>query len=178
MPCGRVFPNRIFWKHCSRGSPPPPSSPIDTPMPREALDWIEINSIQSETEAIYKTNGLCTVDPKMGILFRNGRVVWGSSDVAERERSPRYWSHVSKPKDHLDAAILLHHMHGDNYFHFFLYVMSKIWLIEDFGLPKSVPFLINENAARTRFFRQAMELGAFQGRQVIVQKKTRCYFCR
>lgn len=140
-------------------------------LPAQARSWLSGRINERETEGLYKTLSSCTVEPKCGILFHNGRVIWGSSDTPERERSPRVLPHVlGKSAKHLDNAILLHHTHGDNYFHFVLYVLSKVWLIEKHGLSAEIPFLINEKTACTRFFRDAVDAGAFRGRKVIVQK--------
>lgn len=141
-----------------------------------------------EVEAVYRIRKPCTIDPKMGILFVDGRIAWGSSDLPSRERNPRFLSHIGKPARTLPAAILLHHFHGDNYFHFFLYVLNKACVADTLKLPEEIPFLVPEKTAATPFFKQAQQLGVFGARKVIVQgrKQTfqvaeayvvRAYFC-
>lgn len=167
----------------------PFSFEIDAPMPDQALEWAADRKGICETEGLYQALAPCTADPRIGVLFHNGRVVWGTSDLPERERSPLFLPHRKTPDRTLPQAILLHHVYGDNYFHFFMYIMNKVWLVEQQGLPKTVPFLVNEISANTPFFRQAQEMGAFFGREVVVQKRREIiridkaylslpYFCR
>lgn len=148
-----------------------PDVAIQTPLPVQAVEGLADYMGQAQTCALFKTNSACTVDPKMGILFDNGRVVWGSTDVPERERSPHFFKHLTKAGKQLPSGILLHHLHGDNYFHFMVYVMSKVWLAEQASLAKEIPFIANTAIAGTRFFQKALELGVFQGRAVLVQPK-------
>lgn len=152
---------------------------------REFLnEWRKVEDI----EAIYKVKEPCTVDPKMGILFKKGKVIWGSSDQPSRERSPHFFAHLGSSRRRLPSAILLHHVHGDNYFHFFLYVMNRVRLANLLALPMDIPFLVPARTAGTSWFSQAEELGAFGGRPVVVQGKreviavdqpylVRSYFC-
>lgn len=162
---------------------------IDAPMPDQALEWAAERKGICETEGLYQALAPCTVDPRIGVLFHNGRVLWGTSDLPERERSPLFLPHRKLPERKLPNAILLHHVYGDNYFHFFMYIMNKVWLVEQHGLPKSIPFLINEISANRPFFQQAQEIGAFFGRDILVQKRNEIiqvdeaylslpYFCR
>jgi hypothetical protein len=148
---------------------PPYADPGPAFLPDQAREFLERWSRVSDREAILRLNVPCTVDPKMGILFVRGRVLWGSSDIPDRERNPRFFSHLRQVKRRLPAAILLHHFHGDNYFHFFLYVLSKACVAEMHGLPEDIPFLVPEKTAGTSFFRQALDLGVFGSRKVIVQ---------
>ncbi|WP_417688649.1 glycosyltransferase family 61 protein [Roseibium sp.] len=138
-------------------------------LPDQARSFLHRWSHESDREAILKLNVPCTVDPKMGILFVGGRVLWGSSDLPERERNPRFLAHLKTPQRRLTSAILLHHFHGDNYCHFFLYVAAKVCVADAFGLPADIPFLVPEKTAATRFFKQAQDLGFFGEREVIVQ---------
>jgi len=138
-------------------------------MSTEARLWLENWNDQPEQETLYETNAACTVDPKFGLLFNRGKVIWGTSDKPDRERNPRFFIHLGRSTQKLPSAILLHHLHGDNYFHFINRIMSKLYVVEIAGLDKEVPLLINQKAAETPFFRQAQDLGVFEGRQVIVQ---------
>lgn len=139
------------------------------PMPEQARAWAEERKGATEREGLYKALAPCSVDPKIGVLFHQGRVIWKTSDLPERERSPLFFAHRKSPSRQLPEAIVLHHVFGGNYFHFFMFIMNKVWLVEQFGLPRSIPFLVNASSANTPFFRQAQELGAFFGRDVVVQ---------
>lgn len=158
-------------------------------LPDQARDFLAEWRKTQDVEALYSVRQPCTVDPKMGILFHEGRVLWGSSDQPLRERSPRFLSHLKSGHRTLASAILLHHVHGDNYFHFLLYVMSRVELVDRLGLPKDIPFLVPERTAATSFFKRAKELGAFGAREIVVQGKkevvhvekpylVRAFFCQ
>ena len=158
-------------------------------LPVQAREFLVEWRKTQDVEALYSVGQPCTVDPKMGILFHKGRVLWGSSDQPLRERSPRFFSHLKLGQRALRSAILLHHVHGDNYFHFLLYVMSRVELAERLGLPDDIPFLVPERTASTSFFKRAHELGAFGSREVVVQGKrevmlvekpylVRAFFCQ
>ncbi|WP_208999326.1 glycosyltransferase family 61 protein [Roseibium sediminis] len=158
-------------------------------LPDQARDFLAEWRKTQDIEALYRVSEPCTVDPKMGILFHKGRVLWGSSDQPLRERSPRFLSHLKSGHRTLASAILLHHVHGDNYFHFLLYVMSRVELVERLGLPTDIPFLVPERTAETAFFKRAQELGAFGAREIVVQGKrevvlvespylVRAFFCQ
>lgn len=140
-------------------------------LPDQARQYLADRRGKTEEEAVYRLSVPVTVDPKMGILFHRGRVLWGSSDQPERERNPRFFSHLRKPGRVLSEAVLLHHVHGDNYFHFFLYVLSKAAVAEFAGIPDTIPLLVPEGTARTGFFKRAVEAGVFGKRQLIVQGK-------
>lgn len=145
---------------------------LQSPMPQQAVEGLRRSSQTPAQEILYKTTLPCTVDPKLGLLFHKGRVVWGSSCVVERERSPSFFKHLTDPKKHLPSAILLHHLHGDNYYHFIVYIMSKLWLAGQAHIHQSVPFVINEAITNTKFFKRAVELGVFGGRDLIIQGKS------
>ncbi|WP_417668236.1 glycosyltransferase family 61 protein [Roseibium sp.] len=148
---------------------PPVLDPGPAECPAQAQSFLERWATEEDREEIRKLVVPCTVDPKMGILFVNGKVLWGSSDLPERERNPRFFAHLKTPRRRLPSAILLHHFHGDNYCHFFLYVATKACVAERHGLPDDIPFLVPAKTAETAFFKQAQDLGLFGNRQVIVQ---------
>ncbi|MTI44707.1 uncharacterized protein DUF563 [Roseibium hamelinense] len=150
-------------------------SPYDVewpkPLPAQAVEFLHSWSKLSDREAVYRVTGPCTLDPKMGIIFKQGRVVWGSSDRSQTEKNPSFLKHLQKPALCLPKAISLHHFHGDNYFHFFLYVLSKLHSAEHLGICPSAPVIVSEKTGATSFFKEAEALGLFGGRQVVRQKR-------
>jgi hypothetical protein len=128
---------------------------------------------EDDFESIRRITRPTTIDPEMGIVFVGSHIVWGTSDMPARERAARFLSHLRanmvRPARRLDRAILLHHVFGANYFHFFAYVVGKAYVAEKHGLPIDIPFLVPEHTARTRFFREASELGLFGRRPVVIQ---------
>lgn len=140
-----------------------------TPMPAQALDWLAVHGARTEQQGVLRLTRPVTVDPKMGLLFAGGRIIWRSSDTPDRERGPDFIGHLLSPQRRLPAAILLHHVHGDNYFHFFFFVLSKVVVAEAAGLDPSIPFLVDARTASTPWFQQAQALGVFGSRPLIVQ---------
>ncbi|GGB61064.1 hypothetical protein GCM10011316_36340 [Roseibium aquae] len=143
--------------------------PLPSAFPEQARSFVARAGLEKNAERVYRTTVPCTIDPKMGILFAGSKVVWGSSDIPDRERGPSFHRHLSRPSLTLPAGILLHHFHSDNYFHFIFYVLTKVHLAEKAGLPADVPFVLPEKTAGTVFFRQARDLGVFGKREVVVQ---------
>lgn len=154
-----------------RDTRPPYDFGLPDPLPAQARDFLQGWRTRSDLEAIYRLTVPCTIDPKMGIIFAGKRVVWGSSDQPGRERNPRYFSHLKRPHRRLKQAISLHHIHGDNYCHFYLYVVNRALASQKADLPPDIPFLVGEVTARTSAFRQAVDLGLFGEREVIVQSR-------
>ncbi|MBD1548315.1 glycosyltransferase family 61 protein [Roseibium aggregatum] len=154
---------------------PPYSDPGPAIMPEQAHEGLADRAEAEDEEAVFRVKVPCTVDPKMGLLFVNGRVVWGSTDNHVRERNPKYLTHMMGPVERLPSAILLHHIHGDNYFHFFTLIINRVRVIESLGLPDDIPFLVTANTASTRFFQEAVKLGIFGKRKVVVQGKRKVF---
>jgi len=143
--------------------------PLPEAFPGQARVFVDQVTSEKTGERILRTTAPCSVDPKMGVLFSGHRVVWGTSDIPNRERGPYFFKHLKKPDAVLPSAILLHHFHSDNYYHFVFYVLTKAHLAEKAGLPPDIPFLVPEKAAKTQFFQRARDLGVFGDRQVIIQ---------
>ncbi|MEW5892775.1 MAG: glycosyltransferase family 61 protein [Pseudomonadota bacterium] len=113
-----------------------------------------------------------TIDPKTGLLFQNGQALWGSTDFPQRERTPLFHKHLFRPKKQLDRAIVLHHAFDNNYFHFLLIIAPKLWLAQCHGIDPHVPALVSSRLAAQPFFEDAVNLGLFGDREIIVQGKT------
>jgi len=148
---------------------PDPSPQIDA-APR-AKEIYRLWTDEDDYESIRRLHRPVTIDPEMGIVFSDGRIIWGSSDFPARERSARFLAHILPPTRRLDRAILLHHVFGNNYFHFFCYVVAKAHVAATQRLDPAIPLLVPEKTAATRFFREAMEAGVFRDRTVIIQRK-------
>ncbi|WP_208983621.1 glycosyltransferase family 61 protein [Pannonibacter carbonis] len=144
---------------------------LDPPaaMPDQARSWLEQHGGRQEVQGVLRLTRPVTVDPKMGLLFSEKRIIWGTSDTPERERGPRFAGHLAAPSRRLPGAILLHHVHGDNFFHFFFFVLSKASVADAAGLDPALPFLVGEKTAATGFFKEALEMGVFGSRPVLVQ---------
>jgi hypothetical protein len=141
--------------------------PDDLPQgPREGL-----RASFSLTDLAYvrRVRVACSVEPVTGQIFVGGRAVWGSSDMPWRERSASFLRHValSRQTPRYARGLLLHHAHGNNYFHFFNNVVSKLKMAAEVGLDPTLPVLIPELVWRQPFAIRAIELGLFGAHPVV-----------
>jgi capsular polysaccharide biosynthesis protein len=146
---------------------PPAETPLDLPPLTRAIydTW----SREPEIESVRRIDRPATIDPEMGIAFIDGRILWGSSDMPPRERAARFIQHLRPPERRLPRAVLLHHVFGGNYFHFFCYVASKADVADRCNVDAAIPLLVPEHTAETRFFREAVARGLFGSREIVVQ---------
>ncbi len=128
-------------------------------------DWAALDCVDS----LRRYTRPVTVDPTMGIVFVEGRIVWESSDTPVRERAARFFAHLRPARRRLQRAILLHHVHGYNYFHFFDFVVQKAWRAQKAELDPAIPLLLPWHTARMPFVQAAIQAGLFAPREVIVQ---------
>ncbi len=129
-----------------------------------------ITELQRNPDTAYvRRHENVTIDPKTGLLFQAGKVLWGSTDSPQRERTPLFHKHLLKPQRRLDEVIVLHHAWDHNYFHFLLIIAPKLYLAETHGVGQHVPVIVSKRLATQRFFREAVSLGLFGNREIIVQ---------
>lgn len=128
----------------------------------------EWSNIVSE-QGLYEAPVACRVLPRLGLIWANGRVVWGSSDARFRERGIRLPSLVL-PARRLPEAILLHNHFAGSYFHFHNNFLSKAILADEFELSEKIPFLVPEHIAQTPFFQETWALGFFGNREIVIQR--------
>lgn len=110
-----------------------------------------------------------TIDPKTGLIFQQGRVLWGSTDTPSRERTPLFHKHLFKANKQLDEAIVLHHAWDNNYFHFFLIIAPKLFLADTHGIDSKVPVVVSRRLASQPFFQESVSLGLFGKREIVIQ---------
>lgn len=138
-------------------------------LPAHALKVYRDYAAMDDVDAVRRVDMPATVDPTMGLIFVEGKIVWGSTDQPWRERGARFARHLVTPERRMPRAILLHHAHGNNYFHFFDLVTAKAHRAELAGLAPDIPFLVPALTAQTSFFKEAVALGVFGTREVVVQ---------
>ena len=112
------------------------------------------------------------IDPWSGHIFSRGRVVWGSTDYLTdrgRERSPKFLYHRLPGGRRFDAVLSLHHKFDTNYFHFYNNVLAKLWLADRLGLDRDLPVVVSARLGAQPYFRDAVALGVFGRREVVVQ---------
>jgi hypothetical protein len=110
----------------------------------------------------------CVVEPKLGVCFVRGRVVWGTTDFPYRERDLAYHA-VPFARRRLAEAVLLHDHWAVSYFHFWNDFLVKSVAVDEWGVPGDVPLLVPARIAETPFFAEARAMGVLAGREVVVQ---------
>lgn len=134
---------------------------------REMLrEWIE----NKEQEYIYAYQGV-TIDPKTGVLFKNGRVIWGSTDYPARERTPKFFRHIYGNKTYCKKVILLHNLFDNNYYHFFGNVLPKFYLAILNQIDRDATFIVSEGLSKQKFYKELLLLNFFDGYNIIIQGK-------
>ncbi len=73
-----------------------------------------------------------------------------------------------RKKTELDAVVSLRTPWETNYFHFFNDVLGRVRMLDELGIPESVPAVVSKNLAQTPFFKAVVELKLF-GRPIIAQ---------
>ncbi|MGF1551758.1 MAG: DUF563 domain-containing protein [Paracoccaceae bacterium] len=141
-----------------------PSDGLPAPIAAKLDGWRHATS----EESLRVVTEPCVVEPKLGVAFVRGRVVWGSTDFPYRERDLAYHT-VPFARRRLDEAILLHDHWAPSYFHFWNDFLVKAAAADEWGVAPGAPFVVPAAIAETPFFAEARALGAFAGRDVVVQ---------
>ena len=139
------------------------------PCLRREYDWW-----LGETDEAWvrRFSGDVGIDPWSGHIFLGRRVVWGSTDMATdraRERSPKFLWHGLNRGRRYRAVVSLHHKFDTNFFHFVNNVLVKLGMLKRAGLDNDLPVVVSARLGATGFFRDAVRLGLFGDREVIVQ---------
>lgn len=169
---------RLLWPHRAPGrhgqtlwSETSPCIPWAEPDEFPVFGAAYLNDLQKNPDTAYvRLHEDVTIDPKTGLLFQRGRVLWASTDFPQRERTPLFHKHLLKPKTQLEEVIVLHHAWDHNYFHFLMIIAPKLYLAETHGVGRHVPVLVSKRLASQRFFREAALLGLLRDREIIVQE--------
>lgn len=129
-----------------------------------------INEWMQETEEKYlKAYSGVEIDGHSGLIIKNQKVAWGSTDYPKRERTPRLLKSITKKAKHIPSAISIHHAYDDNYFHFITITTPKLKLIEEAKIDRSIPLIVSSKLASKKFFQDAVDLGLLDGRDFIIQ---------
>lgn len=129
-----------------------------------------IHEWMQETEEKYiKVYNKVKIDGRSGLIIKDSKIAWGSTDYPKRERTPLLFKTVTKKIKHIPTAISIHHAYDDNYYHFITITTPKIKLIEEAKIDANIPLIISSKLAVKKFFLDAVELGLLCGRDFIVQ---------
>ena len=84
---------------------------------------------------------------------------------------PKYLLSFLRPKKRIATAILFDGDAGNNYFHFFSDVINSIWLLPEIKDYKDIPFIINIETCRTKYFQYFLKHTELKDLQWIVQEE-------
>lgn len=125
--------------------------------------WLKNWNQQEDKEVLYQICVFCMVDLKFGLLFVNGKVVWGFSDKLECECNFCYFGYLGCFSKKFCLVIFLYYFYGDNYFYFVVWVLSKLFFLENFCIFDNMFLFINEVCICVFVFREVIDSGIFGG---------------
>jgi hypothetical protein len=121
-------------------------------------------------EWVYDLREPCYVEPSRGLVL-GPRGEWLVDPIGYYQlvSEPPYKSLVSLIRRGnavrtLDSAVSLRCFTEGNYWHFYADLLSKLQLVDELDLPRSVPLLVGERLWRQPFFLQAIARGALRDR--------------
>ena len=107
-----------------------------------------------------------------GLIYSGIRPIFGSTDGLHSDVPPtRPVAIFSRRARKVDQAIVLHSRYEDSYYHFLFDFVPKLEIIDRAGIAATVPVIVTEGLAGKTFFVEAIGLGLFGSRPVIVQGK-------
>lgn len=107
-----------------------------------------------------------------GLIYSGSRPIFGSTDGLHFDtRSTRPLAMFRRRAREVDQAIVLHSLYEGSYYHFLFDVVPKLEIIDRAGIASTVPVVVTEGLAGKTFFVEAIGLGLFGSRPIIVQGK-------
>ncbi|MGA8260977.1 MAG: glycosyltransferase family 61 protein [Arenicellales bacterium] len=109
---------------------------------------------------------------RTGLIYSGIRPIFGSTDGLHLDT--RWTNPVAvfgQRTREVEKAIVLHSRYEDSYYHFLFDVVPKLEIIDRARIAPAVPVIVTEGLSDKTFFVEAVELGLFGSRPVIVQGK-------
>lgn len=75
-----------------------------------------------------------------------------------------------KKKIHLDEAISVRYG-WENYYHFFIDILGQLTLLEEKGIPKTIPIVVPHYFSDIPFVQEFLKISSYIKREIIIQKK-------
>jgi hypothetical protein len=134
------------------------------------------NSHYTHVSFIRKFQGNITIEPdySYGISGLNNIINSSVFFKALKPSFPRYFKSKITPSTcfKIKECIVFDGQVGTNYFHFFIDVMNKLWMLEKIPFANKIPLLINEATFNTQYFQHLYLNNHFiKSQNWIVQKK-------
>jgi hypothetical protein len=107
-----------------------------------------------------------------GLIYSGIRPIFGSTDSLHSGIPPtRPVALFRRRVREVDQAIVLNSRWDSSYYHFLFDVVPKLEIIDRAGIAANVPVIVREELAGKTFFAEAIGLGLFGARPVIIQGK-------
>ncbi|MFZ2468219.1 glycosyltransferase family 61 protein [Parvibaculum sedimenti] len=108
-----------------------------------------------------------------GLIYSGLRPIYRSTDDIYTKFLPatKYYATFRRKRRHIDEAIVLTTLWADGYYHFLYEFVAKVELIERAGLSPTIPAIVPKGLTERSFFKQAVALGLFGDRPIIVQEE-------
>lgn len=107
-----------------------------------------------------------------GLIYSGIRPIFGSTDGLHSDIPPtRPVATFSGRVRKVDQAVVLSSRYEGSYYHFLFDCVPKLEIIDRAGIAATVPVIVTEGLAGKTFFVEAIGLGLFGSRPVIVQGK-------
>lgn len=107
-----------------------------------------------------------------GLIYSGIRPIFGSTDGLHRDIPPtRPFAVFNGRVRKVENAVVLKSRYEESYYHFLFDVVPKLEIIDRARIADTVPLIVTEELARKTFFVEAIALGLFGSRPVIVQDK-------
>jgi hypothetical protein len=120
-----------------------------------------------DERTVMHLRGKLELEPLTGFVVREGRLLTGSSDAYGLHKVPDRVRFLRKPRRHVPRVASLMHRLAANYYHFLTIVAPRAALLDSAGVPADVPLAVSAKLASQRYFREAVDLGIFAGRQIV-----------
>lgn len=142
------------------------------------------------TRFAVRVDGRCVIELRFGWAFaRPARFLRSSLPYAEWlsfhpniVQAPPLSALWRRPTTSLPEAVLLRAPWEGNYFHFFDDVLGRLKLLDEAGVPESVPAIVGGEVFRRPYFQEALRRGVFGARPVVPQDGpiavARLYLCK
>ena len=121
-------------------------------------------------EEVIKVLEPCIIEPDYGNILYNFNHIYSNSTIYTNlnPSAPRYLNALLRNDFiELNESVIFDGGTGENYFHFFSDVFSKLWLLEKYKIDNHLPLLISKKTYNTRFFQYLLsntEISTFNWR--------------
>lgn len=132
-------------------------------------------------EYLYRVQGKIVVEPEFGyVILKPFTIIDLALPGSQMVRDPKarqFFSGVpsfrsvmkGQPVVKVPSVITFHFVFDSNYYHFYMDVMTRLKLLDDYGIDQNIPILVSARLASQPFFQQITQSGSLSKRKWIVQ---------